>query len=178
MNDYSLVDVNSVLNQIMIEFTKRENKIKELQHEIQEIKDIYNRDLERRSVNKSVKPVSSNYAYEIDKDTFVNSINSIKVFKSYLNKLSNVGLNLYDVDAIVSMEDSFKELLAKCCNDREVSPYIGKEIDYFIYELDFGEKWTETSFTDGYDNPIDISTIEKFWDYIYNTYIKNFEGVD
>lgn len=170
--EYSLYDVNSNLNQIMIEFTKRENKIKELQHEIQELQTLFNNEIERKSVNESLVNTSPDYTYSIDKNTFVKCINSIRDFMQYMNKLSDVNINLFEEDSVNELIDNFSTLISNACNDMDTSR-VGTELDYFMWDLDFGKKWTEASLRDEYHNPIDISTTEKFWDYIYNYYIKD-----
>lgn len=67
--------------------------------------------------------------------------------------------------------DSYITLLKESTGDSEEDSLI----EYFIYELDFGTKWTEDSFT-VYDESIDISTSEKLFYYLekeslgYNNY--------
>lgn len=40
------------------------------------------------------------------------------------------------------------------------------DIGYFIYDLNYGKNWTETSLTELDGTPIDISTAEKLYDYL------------
>lgn len=42
-------------------------------------------------------------------------------------------------------------------------------ISYWVYELDFGKKYKEGCFQDTCGKSIDISTIEKLYDYLQNT---------
>ena len=43
---------------------------------------------------------------------------------------------------------------------------IGDWIGYFIYELDYGEKWTKTTASRKDGSMIDISTINKLYDFL------------
>ena len=47
----------------------------------------------------------------------------------------------------------------------EVGTCNGNEIEYFIYDLNFGKDYAEGCFTDMNGTPIDISTAEKLYDY-------------
>lgn len=48
----------------------------------------------------------------------------------------------------------------------EVGTCNGNEIEYFIYDLNFGKDYAEGCFTEMDGTPIDISTAEKLYDYI------------
>ena len=53
------------------------------------------------------------------------------------------------------------DLLRKCCNDEgEYS-----DICYFLYDLDDGTAWYKDCFRID-EESLDISTVEKLWDYI------------
>jgi len=42
----------------------------------------------------------------------------------------------------------------------------GSDIEYFMYELDYGKKWKTGMITDKDGNDIDFSTAEKLYDYL------------
>lgn len=48
----------------------------------------------------------------------------------------------------------------------EVNAEYGSDIEYFIYDLNYGKNWTENSLTELDGTPIDISTVEKLYDYL------------
>ncbi len=48
----------------------------------------------------------------------------------------------------------------------EVGTCDGNEIEYFIYDLNFGKDYNEGCLTEMDGTPIDISTAEKLYDYI------------
>lgn len=90
-------------------------------------------------------------------------------------------------------DDMFSEAIEKACNDDcrviglygtecstmvdllslamglEIGTRDGNEIEYFIYDLDFGKDYKEGCFTEMDGTPIDISTAEKLYDYITET---------
>ena len=53
----------------------------------------------------------------------------------------------------------------------EASDYIS-DIEYFIYDLNYGKNWTEDSLTELNGTPIDISTADKLYDYLIEEYNK------
>lgn len=87
-------------------------------------------------------------------------------------------------------DDMLSEAIEKACNDDcrviglygaecsamvdllslamglEVGTRDGNEIEYFIYDLNFGKDYKEGCLTDMNGTPIDISTTEKLYDYI------------
>lgn len=87
-------------------------------------------------------------------------------------------------------DDMLSEAIEKACNDDcrviglycaecsamvdllslamglEVGTCDGNEIEYFIYDLNFGKDYNEGSLTEMDGTPIDISTAEKLYDYI------------
>lgn len=94
------------------------------------------------------------------------------------------------IKATCDKDDMLSESIEKACNDDcrviglygaecsvmvdllslamglEVGTYSGNVIEYFIYELNFGKEYAEGCFTEMDETPIDISTIEKLYDYI------------
>lgn len=66
--------------------------------------------------------------------------------------------NFRAIDALVSLlEDVMGE---------ERSTEYPTNISYFIYDLEFGSKWTEDSIQESDGTPIDISTADKLYDYL------------
>ena len=48
--------------------------------------------------------------------------------------------------------------------------YSINDIDYFVYEIDFGRKYKEGDVKDANGKIIDFSTAEKLWDYLTEEY--------
>lgn len=87
-------------------------------------------------------------------------------------------------------DDMLSEAIEKACNDDcrviglygaecstmvnllslamglEIGTYDGNDIEYFIYDLNFGKEYKEGCITEIDGTPIDISTTEKLYDYI------------
>lgn len=97
-------------------------------------------------------------------------------FTNYLNRVKNA----FDLDCEISKLSFSKnielstnlselstpviELLQKIMNDKN------EDISYFAWELDFGAKYEDGDFVDENDEPIDISTPEKLYDYLISVY--------
>ena len=60
----------------------------------------------------------------------------------------------------ISHESTVVFLLRKLLNDAV------ENIDYFIYELDYGRKYESGMITDENEKDIDFSTAEKLYDYL------------
>jgi hypothetical protein len=109
----------------------------------------------------------------ISKEKFIEYMDCIKKaqekddkINDFLDNLSpECGCGVFILyDAITSMIKMLCDLMEikydfddyRCPND----------IDYFIYELEWGTKWTIDCYTEEDGTPIDISTVEKLYDYI------------
>lgn len=116
------------------------------------------------------------FSYTIDKETFIDSINSIIDLHNFIDKLYKDGIEIKD-NFFLDIETRFVDLLCKCCNDRVLSEENNEymsDIGYFLYELEDGKNWKEDCFTiDGKD--IDFHSPEKLWEYIekYNLKVDN-----
>ena len=106
----------------------------------------------------------------ITKEQFVHYIDIIKTLMEKADMLNDALQNFDEcsdfsgfsnfraINALVELlEDIFHE-------DRSVE--YPTNISYFIYDLEFGSKWTEDSIWDENENSIDISTPEKLYDYL------------
>lgn len=110
----------------------------------------------------------------INKEEFVHYIDVIKKAQEMDLAIYNTtrgAFNLIDIEEFTSLTSSIIELLEKIF-ELEFDRYIGSDISYFIYELEFGEKWTEDCYTDEDGNSIDISTSEKLYDFLIDQLYK------
>ena len=105
--------------------------------------------------------------YPLTKDQFVRVINDIKENEEKINRINDV-LRENCEDAVYcppSLHHTLLDLLQELFND-ELTDWIG----YFIYDLDFGQKWEPGMVTDnGKDIP--LKTAEDLYDLL----IKNLE---
>lgn len=108
----------------------------------------------------------------VDKKVFISSLNSIKkqididkkcndAFKIILPESCISG---YNTDDLIR---SYINLLKVCCNDTE------KWIEYFIFDLHFGESKDLTEILIDKNTKIKIDTPEKLYDFMKKRYSKN-----
>jgi len=98
----------------------------------------------------------------ISKEDFCKAINRLKESQDQLIEIDRV---LGAVCNLGDLSDTVIKLLEKL-TDAYINDQFGSDISYFCWELDFGRNWTPDSITDMDDNPIDISTPEKLYDYL------------
>ena len=153
--DYDMFDIERELNKLKLEFNKKSNKIAEL------VKS-----------NLQNKNITEDYSYRIDKDTFTKCINSITAINKWMDNCYDLGINLDDNDIVVEIQTCLVDLLCKCCNDDNDIP----AICYFLYDLQGGECWNADAFW--YDGEeVDLSSVDKLWEYLYNHPMKG-EKID
>ena len=86
-----------------------------------------------------------------------------------LYKVSNKSIALFENEVFSNFVDEYIKSLSTLIgleNDR----YTYNDLDYFIFELDFGKEYKEGCVKDDDDVIVDFSTPEKFYDYIYETH--------
>ena len=113
----------------------------------------------------------------ISKDLFVETINFIKERNEFEIKLNDMLTEEYN-DCVFYPSDRWLNKVIQLLSagfDYE-DEIISDWIYYFIFELDFGEKWkegcvTETKIVDGKEVEIDIplGTPENLYDMLFNT---------
>ena len=86
-----------------------------------------------------------------------------KVDKLFRESRSNMEEDICNVASLqISHESIVVSLLKKIMNDKH------NDIDYFIYELDYGRKYEHDYVKDANGNNIDFSTAESLYDYLVN----------
>ena len=109
----------------------------------------------------------------ITKERFVEIINRLENY----NKLQEQINSLFD-KWIDNKENDFCNAGSICIGHESVVVYLLEKmfdtdmISYWIYELDYGKEYKDGYVQDGEGNIIDISTVEKLYDYL----IKEEEG--
>ena len=105
------------------------------------------------------------------KEKFCEIIDEIKKLHEYESELYAVNRK-YNYDADISfptLEGTVVSLLEEifhCPPD----DYVGSDISYFIYDLDFGKNWEPGMIIDKFGNDIDHSTAEKLYDWLIEKY--------
>ena len=97
----------------------------------------------------------------ISKEEFVKIINRIKEFHDWNDHLDDV------FDCVIEIPDLTSPLIQTLNTmfGLEENEYYGTDIDYFIYELNFGKDYEPGCVTDD-DVEIDFSTAETLYDYL------------
>ena len=103
----------------------------------------------------------------ISKEKFVEIINRVKNYNELQDKIDNLFK-----DNKENRERDFINAGSICIGHESVVVYLLENmfdtdmISYWIYELDYGEKYTEGCVLDENMNNIDLSTAEKMYDYL------------
>lgn len=83
------------------------------------------------------------------------------VHNIFMHSSDNIKNNFMNAAALqINHEDIVVKLLEEIMNDEY------NFIQYFIYELDYGKRWTKESIVKADGTTIDISTPEKLYDYL------------
>lgn len=103
----------------------------------------------------------------ISKDKFVEIINRLKNYNNLQDKMNDLFKENID-----NKEMDFMNAGSICIGHENVVVYLLERmfdtdmISYFIYELDYGEKYKAGCVLDENMNEIDLSTAEKLYDYL------------
>ena len=103
----------------------------------------------------------------ISKEKFVEIINRLKNYNELQNKINDLFK-----DNIDNKEMDFMNAGSICIGHESVVVYLLERmfdtdmISYFIYELDYGEKYKAGCVLDENMNEINLSTAEKLYDYL------------
>lgn len=103
----------------------------------------------------------NNKCIPMNKSTFIKTINAIKEYHKKINNIQEV-LKENCEDSMFfppSLESTLIDVLSNAFND-----YTGM-IDYYIYELNFGEEWKPGCITE-HDRDVKMQTPEELYDYL------------
>ena len=106
------------------------------------------------------------------KEKFVEIINEIQELHKYEEDLYalNSKYRNYEADfQFPTLEDTVVKLLEEFFHC-PIDECVGSDISYFIYELEFGQEWEPGMIIDKSGNDIDLSTVEKLYDYLVKEY--------
>lgn len=107
----------------------------------------------------------------ISKEQFVTIINKMKAVDDFVNEVNDKSRQLRETlddsfldffegnSLFVAHSDIVVQLLENMFNDNDM-------ISYWIYELNYGRKYEDGCVQDCDGNNIDISTVEKLYDYL------------
>lgn len=98
----------------------------------------------------------------LNKKDFIKYINILSEYDKLqddLYQITNGAISLFELDVISKLENSVLKLLEYIMNDSS------NVIDYWLYELHFGKDFYDGCIREN-DINIDISTVEKLYDYL------------
>jgi hypothetical protein len=103
----------------------------------------------------------------IDKEKFIYIMNQLQETKRVENEVnriykssSNITISNFNSSTISANDSIVIDLLNTMLNIED------ELLEWWIYELDFGRKWTKNSLRDKNDKSINVKTAEKLYDYI------------
>lgn len=111
----------------------------------------------------------------ISKDEFVDCINRLQEANDLTNKIDNLMREARDniendfmngASLQINHESMVIKLLCKLTHDDEIY----SDIDYFIYELDYGREYKKGMVKDSDGNEINFSNAEGLYDYLLKVY--------
>lgn len=104
----------------------------------------------------------------ISKEKYITTVNSIKKYRDIedkIDKASKSTIRLWEINEINIMIESIIEILKECTNDYIDSKDVTSNIEYFIYELDFGRNYEPGMVKDSGKN-ISMRNAEDLWRYL------------
>ena len=115
----------------------------------------------------------------MNKKFFIKSMETLKAYNDWEYQLYELGVNFWERDEVANLIVNYSELLAEICHC-DVTDEYGTDIDYFMYETDWGknaDKYfiTETD-DDGNNIEIKLHTIEDLWNYLVKEHPEIDEG--
>ena len=99
------------------------------------------------------------------KELFLACINAYKHYDDFEGRLDGLGLNLWEIPEIENLKANFLNLLADSCKDEYPEGYVPNNIDFFIFDCEFGEKADEHPIIEPDGNKIFLKTPEDLWEY-------------
>ena len=103
----------------------------------------------------------------ITKELFVDTINALKRHEEYNSKCTDAFQIILNEDRVVIGYDT-SILTSQIIKLLEASMHDNSDwIEYFIYDLDFGKDYKEGCANYKDKTPIDLSSAEKLYDFLY-----------
>ena len=110
------------------------------------------------------------------------SIQALYDFSEFWNRIEDAAgchINYCEVPQLCNIELNYLRLLEELCDiyDDESYKKYGTDISYFIYDLDFGKKWTPGSIT-YHDKDIPVRNVDELYDFIEMQYNDEYDKKD
>lgn len=106
----------------------------------------------------------------IGKETFIKHMGYIKQTMDKEDKVYEfVGKTFRDSFCLI-YSDEITHMIEMVCDSMELerkhNDLFNNDVEYFIYDLEWGKNWTPESVTEADGTPVDLSTVEKLYDYL------------
>lgn len=101
----------------------------------------------------------------ITKPLFNRCLNSLKAFKNFDDSLYDLGIDLSGTECVAELEMCFLELLSYCCKDNHENKYDPNILEFFVFDLNYGELAKEYPLIDHSIKTI-LSTKDDVWEYL------------
>lgn len=105
---------------------------------------------------------------QLTKEEFIDYMNTLRKMENYertLYDLSEGGIRLFDVEKYTDLLNSYISLLNQLMGLKPAE-YVGTLIEYFIYDLDYGEEDVAKDAVIDNGRVISLTTVEELYDYI------------
>ena len=106
----------------------------------------------------------------ITKETFIKAINTIEKYDKKEQKIYNAtngAIDFLNIPEIGDLVTILIQVLGECTNSPETDEY-GNDIDYYIYQTNYGEKANEYYYTEQDGTEYHFNTPEDLWSYLNN----------
>ena len=122
-----------------------------------------------KMIHRTLHENSKEFKFELSKEEFVEIMNRLrdssdlvdKVDELFRNSRDNVECDFCNGAGLqISHEGIVVKLLRKLMRD------LDEDIDYFIYELDYGRKYKPGMIVDEHERDIDFSSAERLYEYL------------
>ena len=106
----------------------------------------------------------------ISKEQFIKYLDYIKQAQEKEDKIDNFIREISIEGYCYILSDEIYHMIEMLCSCMDIEycsdDTFGDDIQYFIYDLEWGKRWTPGCYTDSEGNDVDISTPEKLYDYL------------
>lgn len=100
---------------------------------------------------------------KMTKDQFRSYMNTLIAFEDYLDKVNNIGINLWDITEISELEMLYISLIEDCLGLTRTDNY-GSDISFFLFECDKGR--ANNAFIEVNGEKHYIRTVDELYDWL------------
>ena len=102
----------------------------------------------------------------ITKNLFTTCLKAYKRYNEYESELNKLGINLFERDEIQDVMCAMIELLSYCTKDKHYGAFDSNNIEYYLWETNFGKDADKYFITEADGTEIKFHTEEDVWNYL------------